>query len=450
MLHPESILKRYWEITVFIFTILASVIIPYRFVLSAPAGPGILLLEGLWSVIFILNILITLRSAVFHQGLLISDPGIIYRKYLRRGFTLDLLAALPFDLFFDLLESGGMTTVLGSYAHLIFILRFLRLLRLIPSIKLTHQWQHTDLLNPSFVHMLFLFFWIMIIAHWASCGWIFLGKTDPAQDNYTNYIRALYWAVTTLTTIGYGDIVPVTNQQTVYAMFVAISGAGIYGYVIGNIANLLANINIAKTQHLEKMKTINTFMRYKNFPLELQQKIRRYYNYLWETRRDYDEASLTKDMPSSLKREVSLFLKQEVIEKVPLFRGTGEGFIREIVMHLRPMVYTPGDFIFHAGEIGHEMYFISKGIVEIVSKDGSNVYATLTDGDFFGEIALVTNQPRTASVRASDYCDLYTLDKKTLERVLEHFPEIAAHIQALAKERVTNTAEQKTQIPEKY
>lgn len=449
MLHPESAQKRYWEILVFIFTVLASVIIPYRFVLPAPAGPGILLIEGIWSVVFILNILITLRSAVFHNGILINDPKTIYRKYLSKGFALDFISALPFDLFFDLLESSGMTNSLGPYTQFILILRFLRLLRLIPSIRLTHQWQHSHLFNPSLVHMLFLFFWILMIAHWGACGWIYFSGLGPVQDHYTKYIRALYWSITTLTTIGYGDIVPVTNTQIIYAMLVAISGAGLYGYVIGNIASLLANMNIAKTQHLEKMKTINTFMRYKDFPTELQQKIRKYYTYLWESRRDYDEVSLTKDMPSSLKREVSLFLKREVIEKVPIFRGTEDGFIKEIVMHLKPVVYTPGDFIFHAGEIGHDMYFISKGVVEIVSGDGSNVYATLTDGDFFGEIALVTNQPRTASVRAADYCDLYTLDKKTLERVLEHFPDIAGHIHAMAKERASSTAEQKMQMPEK-
>lgn len=443
MLHVESKLKKYWEIPVFIFTIIASVLIPLRFVFHLQAGPGILVLEVIWSLIFILNIFINFRSPIFSKGILISDHRVISKKYLSGMFTLDMLSALPFDLFFDLLENTGMTDALGSYAQIIFLLRFLRLLRLIPAMKLTHKWQHTELLNPSIVHMLFLFFWVLLTAHWASCGWIFLGKTNPDLNSLTNYIRALYWSITTLTTIGYGDIVPETNTQTVYAMFVEILGAGMYGYIIGNIAGLLANMNIAKTQHQEKMKRVITFMRYKKLPAELQQKIRKYFNYLWESRRDYDESSIIKDMPSSLILEVSLFLKREVIEKVPIFKGTSDAFIKEIVMHLRLMVYTPGDFVFHEGEIGHNMYFISKGSVEVTSKDGATVYATLTEGDFFGEIALLMNQPRTASIRSVDYCDLYTLEKKTLERVLEDFPEIADHIHSMAKERLSDLSASK-------
>jgi len=75
------------------------------------------------------------------------------------------------------------------------------------------------------------------------------------------------------------------------------------------------------------------------------------------------------------------------------------------------------------------------GAVEVLTKDGSVVYATLTDGDFFGEIALVLNQTRTACVRTVSYCDLYRLDKEMFDRVLAHYPNIAAQIEAKAKER---------------
>jgi voltage-gated potassium channel len=81
------------------------------------------------------------------------------------------------------------------------------------------------------------------------------------------------------------------------------------------------------------------------------------------------------------------------------------------------------------------MYFVSRGELEVVSKDGQTVFSTLTDGDFFGEIALILKQPRTASVRATTYCDLYRLDRELFERVLSHYPEVAAKIQERAEER---------------
>jgi voltage-gated potassium channel len=81
------------------------------------------------------------------------------------------------------------------------------------------------------------------------------------------------------------------------------------------------------------------------------------------------------------------------------------------------------------------MYFIGHGTVEVLSADGHSIYATLTDGDFFGEIALLFRQPRTASIRALDYCDLYALSKEAFDRVLDHYPDFARHIQTIAKQR---------------
>ena len=221
-------------------------------------------------------------------------------------------------------------------------------------------------------------------------------------------------------------------------MLVMIFGVGVYGYIIGHVASLLANIDPARANYVENMERLSSFMSYRNLPPALRQRIRHYYAYLWEKRLGYDEADIVDSLPPNLKTEVSLFLKRDIIEKVPVFRGASDEFIKEIALHMRPLVFTPGDFVFKAGEQGREMYFISRGRLEVLSKDGGSLYATMTDGDFFGEIALFTSQPRTASVRAVDYCDLYSLDKEMFDRVLSKYPEVATQIEARAKERVEN------------
>jgi len=66
---------------------------------------------------------------------------------------------------------------------------------------------------------------------------------------------------------------------------------------------------------------------------------------------------------------------------------------------------------------------------------------TLTDGEFFGELALLFSQPRTASIRAVNYCDLYTLDKDTFDRVLMQYPEFASHMREVADERNPQTTQ---------
>jgi len=309
-----------------------------------------------------------------------------------------------------------------------------------------------NIINVSVLRMIFLAFWIILLAHWTACGWAALGggniPIEEQGDKARLYLRCLYWAVTTIATIGYGDITPQTNYQTIFAMAIELIGAGLYGYVIGVVASLIANLDVARSQFLEKLEKINTFMRFRKIPNEIQDRIRNYYGYLWDSRRGYDESQVLTDLPASLKMQVSLYLNKDIIEKVPIFRGASEDLVQQIVMNLKPIVFTPGDFIFRQGEIGTSMFFISRGSVEVVSVDGRTVYATLTEGGFFGEIALLLSQPRNASIRALDYTDLYTLDKDTFQRILENFPDFLDHIREMAKKRQKEIQKEETQSPD--
>jgi len=100
------------------------------------------------------------------------------------------------------------------------------------------------------------------------------------------------------------------------------------------------------------------------------------------------------------------------------------------------VLYSPGDTIVREGEPARHVYFIASGQVEVVTGDDDTVLHTLSDGDFFGEVALLREQPRTATVRASAYCDLYTLDRKSFSETLSRYPEFAEHFERIASERM--------------
>jgi hypothetical protein len=330
----------------------------------------------------------------------------------------DLGAAIPFRL----LPGGAL-------------FELLQLLKLARVAQFMQRWRHQAVQNAHILRLVFFVCWLLITAHWLACGWLAIGGIDMEADEFSKYLRALYWCITTLATVGYGDIVPKTNPQTVYAMVVMLLGVGVYGYVIGNVTSVIANIDLAKRHYLEKMESLAAFMRYRNIPPRLQRRLRDYYAYLWENQLVYDESSVMADLPDSLRTEVALFLRRDFIEHAPLFKGASHELVREMALQLRPVVFTPGDFIILVGQYGRNMYFISHGTVEIIAPDGKTVLDTLKDGQFFGEVALLFVQPRNASVRAVDYCDLYTLDKDTFDHVLARYPEFAAHIQEEAERR---------------
>ncbi|MFM9965442.1 MAG: cyclic nucleotide-binding domain-containing protein [Planctomycetaceae bacterium] len=335
----------------------------------------------------------------------------------------DVPAAIPFPLL------GGPIWLL--------VMRLTKVPRLV---QMMRQWRRRDIHNASLLRLVFFVFWMLLIAHWIACGWASLRDREVVagviDNDSMHYLRALYWTITTLATVGYGDITPDSPSQMMYAIMTMLFGVGLFGYGIGNVAHMLANIDQVQAHYHSSLDRLANFLRYRKIPAGLQRRIYNYYTFLWERHLGYDEAIILSELPEPLRIEIAVAMKREFIEKVPLFRGASPQLLREIAVELRAALFTPGDYVFRAGEIGRHMYFISSGAVEVVAADGQTILSTLTDGDFFGEIALLAQRPRTASIRAIDFCDMYSLDKESFERVLAYFPEFAAQVREESDRRL--------------
>jgi voltage-gated potassium channel len=257
-------------------------------------------------------------------------------------------------------------------------------------------------------------------------------------DTIPTYVDAIYWCITTITTVGYGDIHPITDFQKILTMVAMFIGVAVYGYVIGNVASLLSNIDIAKASFSKQMEDINSFLSYKSVPKILKQKVHNYYQYVWHNQMALSEHELLSNLPSSLKTEISLHLHRNLIEHVPFFKNTDRDFISDIISQLQTRVFLPGDYIFKKGEIGNCMYFICNGNIDVLSEDEVSVIATLNEGDYFGEIALIKKLTRTRSVIAKDYCHLCALEKKDFDNLLEKYPKFKKHIYETIKIRQTS------------
>jgi glucose-6-phosphate 1-dehydrogenase len=125
-------------------------------------------------------------------------------------------------------------------------------------------------------------------------------------------------------------------------------------------------------------------------------------------------------------------INRAVLEKVPLFQHGDAIFLHNLSMMLRPVVYSPGDYIIKAGDPGNEMYVVCRGLVEVLGRDGQ-LLNTLGEGSFFGELSLLSQQPRTASIRAKTPCNLFILDGSDFHRVLKTHPEFAGSLESIAR-----------------
>jgi voltage-gated potassium channel len=210
---------------------------------------------------------------------------------------------------------------------------------------------------------------------------LFLGSTtvyfferDVQPATFGNVPAALWWAVVTLTTTGYGDVVPITLPGRMVAALVMISGLGVFGLWTGILATGFAA----------------------------------------ETRRDN-------------------FLKTwESVSKVPFFATLGPAAIADVTHMLRTIDLPPRTTIIRKGQTGDCMYFIASGEVE-VDLPGKKV--RLVEGAFFGEMALLGSSLRSANITTTRLSKLLVLDLVDFRLLMARHPDLAETIDAEAKRR---------------
>jgi CPA2 family monovalent cation:H+ antiporter-2 len=130
---------------------------------------------------------------------------------------------------------------------------------------------------------------------------------------------------------------------------------------------------------------------------------------------------------------------QELAERFPLFARLTSEQREVVILHFRPHAAGPGERIIRKGDKADAAYFISAGEVEV---DVGGRRIRLGPGDCFGEMALISGQPRSAHVTALDYCSLLKLTTGDFREILRRYPEIRAQIADLAAQRGQMNREQ--------
>jgi voltage-gated potassium channel len=323
-------------------------------------------------VVFSIEYLLRLWSAVEIPMLSRMPRWRARLRFAARPLMLiDLFAVLPFYL----------------YPLFPVDLRVLRVLRLFRLLKLGRYSPALQTLGrviaDEYRALLGALLIILVLLLFASTAAYFL-ESGAQPDKFGSIPAAAWWALATLTTVGYGDIVPVTPLGKLLGGVVMLLG-------VGMIALPVAIIATGFSQESNRHQFVVTW---------------------------------------------------SMVARVPLFAAMDENEIAEITRLIYTRTYLPGVPIVRKGDAGDAMLLIAGG--EAVVEISASEQAVLKEGDFFGEMALLERRRHKHDVIARTRCKVYVLDSESLSRLAGRHPEILKRIRAVAKARAAGEGRQPT------
>lgn len=391
--------------------------IPIRLIGFQPAASLEIAFDLLVSAVSVINLYLHFRDS--------KKDARNWRSWMNVSVFVDVICTMPFSLIAFALNDRSLDGIL-----LVNLLTARHIRQIRPFLDCF------DSLQPMTYRLVPLFLSLPLIVHVIACGWIALGSgtAGPDPDHILTYVKSVYWTFTTLTTVGYGDIAAKTIPQMLYACVVQVTGVGVFGFILSNVAGLLARSDAAREHHMDNLDRVETFMRLHRTPDELRSKIRSYYHYMWVNKKGYQDDTLMGDLPAKIQSELILHINRPIIQKVSFLQDADSELLEELMHEMKPRVFVPGERIFKAGDEGDALYFIQSGAVEIVSRE-NNLIATLGEGACFGEMALISNSPRSATARAAGFTDTFVLHKEAFDRVTRTHPQFRDHLHEVMNQR---------------
>ncbi|KAF1776518.1 Cyclic nucleotide-binding-like [Phytophthora cactorum] len=321
----------------------------------------------------------------------VVQPSLIFEMYKSNGFYIDLVAWLPVGLVLD---------TLPGTAH-----RYSAIFRLLHGDSLLGDMAAMSALTrPECLEQATQFY---------NCTWVIfdcyshIGVTFPVESPDSMYqasfayLRSLYWAVVTLTAVGYGDIVAYSTAESYFAAFWIFVGGIINFGVVGAMSSTISNAMAPHHHYMEKINTLNHVLERMEISEHLSGEVRRFYHQQFTGRKQCYESQLLLHLPDQLCYKISSLLHSEAVKCISLFNSASNEFLKEVTGKFRHRSYQNGETICLEGDVCRDFFvFLNNSKVNVYFRLRKAPVRALCSGDSYAQISGDVNEMKAKAEAA--------------------------------------------------
>jgi CRP-like cAMP-binding protein len=389
---------------------------------------------------------------------LYDDISTVVPMYLRDTFLLDFISSFPVQ-YIDCIPNLDI----GAWK----LFRLLRLLKLLRLYRLDDFFKMIHFRFPGWIYLIAvvkLSITFLLVAHLVASAFFYMsyGLADPKGDEQEQYgyfngwvfndgildeegepvkhaagpwLSSFYWAVTTMSTIGYGDISATTSPERILGMGLMIVGCCFFAYITGNVTQLLSYKAACEQRFEDIVSDLETFMIVRGIPHALRKKLRSYYMVRYPSGRILNDDQIIANIESPfLKKDILIQLYKDLVALVPVFALMDGDTQREIAFRLKNIYRMPGRIITEEQTEPDALYIVRFGTVSLQGNGMKE--QRVHQGDIFGEMALLgltKNGLRMRTAKAVTVVELCSLSAEDFKELLVIRPGMLVLIREVCK-----------------